>query len=297
MESGQSTYRPVAYGNSLADWYYLADALNCTNTPSNLTCLREANASDIINVLETADLYFYPVADNITLVSDPVARRLAGDVAFIPSLSGTNAQEGRVFVLGTTNLTVFLEDYFSGFPDLIPEIIAAYSTGDAPEAAQGVLTSAYDIAAQIFTEFYFQCVEAKFANISANAGMPTWRYYFNATFPNTQLYPGLLDYHASELWLVYGTYPIYNVTEQEFALSRFMQGAWAKFAKDPFGGPGWNAVGTASRFYGAAADQDVANLGSRLDVPSAGVTMIRQSEIDSRCYLYEPVYQAVIAAE
>lgn len=297
LESGQTSYSPTIGTSSVPDWDFLAAALNCTGTQSNLTCVRAAPATVIQNIIEMAALSFNPVADNVTLVSNPVARRAAGEIAYIPTLSGTNAQEGRVFQVGTTNLTSFFAEYFSAFPQLIPAVTAAYPTGDLPEGAQGVLTTPYDIASQIFTEFYFQCPEAVFANASAAAGYPTWRYYFNASFPDTQAYPGLLAYHSSEIPMVFRSYPDVNVTAQEFALSSFMQVAWAKFAKDPLGGPGWNAVGSASQFYGAAADRDVGDLGNRLDAASSGVTVIRENEIDSRCYLYEPLYQAVVASQ
>lgn len=297
LESGQASYSTSAETSSVPDWDYLAAALNCTDSPSNLTCVRAAPATVIQNIIEEAELSFNPVADNVTLVSDPIARRAAGEIAYIPTLSGTNAQEGRVFEVGVTNLTSFFAEYFAAFPQLIPAVTAAYPTGDLPEGAQGVLTTPYDIASQIFTEFFFQCPQAAFANASATAGYPTWRYYFNATFPNTQAYPGLLAYHSSEIGIVFRTYPDVNVTTQEFALSSFMQGAWAKFAKDPLDGPGWNAVGTASQYYGAALDQDLGDLGNRLDAASGGVTVIRESEVDSRCYLYEPLYQAIAASQ
>jgi carboxylesterase type B len=46
-------------------------------------------------------------------------------------------------------------------------------------------------------------------------------------------------YHSSEIPLVFGTYPRVNDTKEEIQLSRFMQHAWACFAKNPTAGPGW----------------------------------------------------------
>ena len=296
MESGQASIGSRS-GNSVAAWDFLAASLNCTHQKSNLSCVRAAPANEIQNIIEMAALSFSPIADNVTLVSDPVARRISGQVANIPTLSGTNAQEGRVFQVGVTNLTAFLDTTFAAVPALIPAIVAAYPTGDLPEGAHGVLTTAYDIASQIYTEFFFQCPQALTANISVTGGYATWRYYYNATFPNLQPFPGLLDYHSSEIPLVFGTYPPENVTTQQFALGKFIQGAWAKFAKNPAGGPGWNAVGTASEFFGAAADQDLGDLGNRLNAAGSGVTVIRQSEVDSRCSLYAPIYEALIASQ
>lgn len=164
----------------------------------------------------------------------------------------------------------------------------------------------------MFTEFFFQCSQAKWANDSAAVGIPTWRYYFNASFENTQGFPHAGVYHSSEIPLVYSTYLAPNATTQEYALSSFMRGAWARFAKNPKGGPGWNAVGTGAAgpvLFGAydidvGGDYDAVNgsvltgawdlgvLGNSGDSMGSGVTVIDQYEVDYRCGLYTPLYDA-----
>lgn len=77
-------------------WDALAAALDCPgNYSSNLTCVRAAPADTIRTIIDEQELIFNPVADNITLVSDPAEMRLSGNIAHIPVLGGTNAQEGR----------------------------------------------------------------------------------------------------------------------------------------------------------------------------------------------------------
>lgn len=49
-----------------------------------------------------------------------------------------------------------------------------------------------------YTDIVYQCVMAIRANESITGGIPTWRYLYNATFPNLQPYPGALVYHGSE---------------------------------------------------------------------------------------------------
>lgn len=123
------------------------------------------------------------------------------------------------------------------------------------------------------------------ANLSQAAGIPTWRYYFNVTFLNTQpaaaaaLGVDLAAFHSSEIPLVFSTYPQVCATAQEFALSQYMRGAWARFARNPALGSGWNALGT----FGGT---DLGAVGAN---GSAGVTVIRQSEVDSRCAILEPI--------
>ena len=123
---------------------------------------------------------------------------------------------------------------------------------------------------------------------SAAAGVPTWRYYYNATIPNIQpqipFIPQLEAYHSSEIPLVFGTFPITGVTAQEFALSNYMQTAWATFAKNPMGGPGWRPIDSTGF--------DVACLGCN---GSSNVIIVSESSLDYRCGLYKSIYAAVDA--
>jgi carboxylesterase type B len=303
LESGLISYRPSVWTPSTAQWGTLVAALNCTG-PSNLTCVRDAPADTIKSIIEHQELTFNPIVDNITVIANPAQARNTGNIANIPVLVGSNSQEGRVFVVGTTNLTEFFEEYFAPFPALWDPITKAYS------GLPGLETP-YDIASQIFTEVYFQCVSnhnkmriscvlrltflqpaALFANRSAAVGIPSWRYFYNVTFPNVQQVVGLDlgDYHSSEIPMVFSTYYANNATAQEVVLSSFMRGAWAQFAKNPWGGPGWNPVGSGGNFANGYADLDLGSIGSD---GSSGVEVIRQREVDSRCSLFQPVYDAV----
>ena len=97
--------------------------------------------------------------------------------------------------------------------------------------------------------------------------------------------------HASELWIEFGTYDQSNATAGEEALSKFIRGTWAQFAKDPKAGPGWNAIGTGAEYLDGADDLDVALLGSE---GNAGVKIIQQQEVDARCAIWAPILAARI---
>jgi carboxylesterase type B len=287
LESGQISYTPTPLVSSKPSWYALAAALNCTG-PSNLTCIRAAPATTIQYIIEHEELSFNPVADNVTRVSDPAIRRAEGNISDVPTLSGTNSQEGRAFQYDVTNnLTYFFNQYFSSVPAFWPILTNAYPAG------KDGLETPYDIASQIFTEFYFQCPEALLANSSINAGSKAWRYYFNASFPNTQRFADAGVYHASEIGLVYRSYTLNNATTQENALSSYMQETWAKFAKDPVGGPGWNAIGTGDQYLGGESGEDLGVLGNVGNLESSGVTVVKQSTVDARCGLYAEIYASI----
>ena len=64
--------------------------------------------------------------------------------------------------------------------------------------------------------------------------IPTWRYRYFGVFPNLDPLPWLGAYHASEIPLVFGTSALSGAnTEAEIELSKYMQTAWAAFARDP----------------------------------------------------------------
>lgn len=231
-----------------------------------------------------------------------------------------------VFQVGQNNITEFLNSYFSSSPALILAIEEAYPLG------KNGLNTPYDVISQIWTDYIFQCVsacvcgeikqsnksssqpQALLTNASAASGIPTWRYYFNASFTNTQRYPDLGVYHSSEIPIVFSTYPLFNVTTQEYALSRFIRGAWAAFAENPAAGPGWNAVGTgtAGTVYSTPlngllggvltssneivlqGDWNLGVLGDVGEVKGSGVTVLPQSVADGRCALFAPVYEALL---
>lgn len=110
------------------------------------------------------------------------------------------------------------------------------------------------------------------ANDTLIAGIPVWRYLYNATFANYQPLPGLGVFHGSEgrpplphllhplshlthillpilvrtlthfkpVPIIFGNLPNpANATAFELALSKYMQRVWANFAKNPFAGPPW----------------------------------------------------------
>jgi carboxylesterase type B len=272
MESGQTSFY-INHNNSNQDaWNTLVAGLNCSTATDQLACVRAAPALTIKSIIEHEALDFAPVSDNVTQLEFPEAARIAGDIARVPILTGTNANEGRVFVYGQNDTAAYLTSFLPGVPQaLIDAIIAAYPIPSP------YISNAFEQLAQIYTEFAFQCPAARVANDSSHAGIPTWRYYFNATFANTQIVPDLGVYHSSEIPLVFGTYLSVNATAEEMRLSEYMQTAWATFAKNPMGGPSWAQLPEVG-VLGSVGD------GLRYDVPAG--------ELDVRCALYEAIYAA-----
>ncbi|GME47549.1 hypothetical protein W97_08595 [Neofusicoccum parvum] len=229
MQSLGATLTP----NGTANWETLASALGCSNATSPLACMQAADATRITLIIEENELRFPPVVDNQTRISHAEDAMHAGTTAQIPLMIGNNADEGSSFASSYANAQALLEYTLPNDTSYQAAVLASY-----PPGLQGA-----NLTAQILTDSSFTCGSSFFANVSGAAGLPTWRYFFNASFPNTDVFPGAGAYHTAEIPLVFGTFPREGSTERQARLSTVMQKAWADFAKDPAGGPGWPAAG------------------------------------------------------
>ena len=233
-ESGQATVSSGGSDNNVTAWNALVKDLKCSTSPSIRSCVRAADPFVIQKIVNTTALQFHPVTDNITQLATPINRKLHKKVLYMTS---TNGQEGRVFLaddVNSNNITSFLgREGLGKEPGLEIAIEKAYPIPNAGN------DSVYDVESQIYTEFIFQCPAAVVSNESVAAGYPTWRYHYNASFPNINFTTALASIHlanlnleathTSKLPLVFGTYPRTDATAPEIALNKNMQTAWASF--------------------------------------------------------------------
>ena len=229
-------------GNSTANWLTVVEHFNCTTAKSPTQCMRSVNALDIKRFIETEVLNFSPVYNNVTATTDVRPFILSKEFAQVPILLGTNAQEGRSVApqteLAVPNLTdkEYLNLTYPNRPALQSSILRAYPPYEASQP--------YGLPALVLTDGFFMCPASILANTANANGHNIWRYYYNASFPNTQSFPDAGVYHYSEIPEIWGTYPRANATLEETQLSNYMQKTWADFAKDPVKGPGWARLGT-----------------------------------------------------
>jgi carboxylesterase 2 len=269
--------------NGLTSWESLVALLNCTTATSQITCVQSKPATTIKNEIEMNMLDFAPAYDNVTAVQDVRQSIITKEFADVPFFLGTNANEGRVLAtaagIGANTsqdlIEPFLNVTFPGNVSLQNAILAAYPNS--------LTKNAYEFISQILTDETFLCPSAALADLAVMNGYDVWRYYFNATFPNTQSFPDAGVYHSSEIPEVFGTYPTINETTQEVKLSQYIQRAWANFAKNPSNGPGWPRLGT--------------NLGVELGDLGGdcidGEKTIQRSTVDAICAVYAPVIAAM----
>lgn len=114
---------------------------------------------------------------------------------------------------------------------------------------------------------------------------------FSAVFRDISTRPDLRAWHASELPIVFGTYNQNTeipATQEEIALSRYMQTAWVAFARDPQTGLsnfGWPKYDPST--------ESLVQLGNFFNQSSA--TFGRAAEVDFACSKLQDL--VVIAAQ
>ena len=257
-------------------WNTMVDAVNCTDSSDVLACVRAVPQKDLTSVIEHLAIGFQPVIDNVTLPAHPESLRPLGDISPVPLMTGSNANEGRIFSLPYVNATsavTYLKSTY-GLTDQQAEALASLYPIPSPYISNG-----YEQISQIQTDFTFTCPAGIQFNNTHAAHYPTWRYYYNTTFPNIQpLSIDLGAFHSSEIFSVFGTYPTAGATEQQKRLSEYMQTSWATFARNPAGGPGWSGWPQVEVL---GADQQGVGLG--YSTPAG--------KIDDKCFAYEPLYR------
>lgn len=246
LQSGSSVVKvpPGMLNDDVTAWTSLVEHLDCSDASDGgiIACVRAVPAAVLKEIVETnAILFGDPFLDNVTVLEYPAEAWSMGNVAKVPILIGSTADDGSVFTLAAgDNVTAFIEATFGVGSSLSQTLGQIY----APNAPATIgLTTAQQIIAQIATDATFRCTSGFVANLtSTRLDVPAWQYVFDALVPSNEWeeYPGLGVYHASEIALIFGTYPRENSTESEAALSRSMQKQFADFVKDPQRGPGWS---------------------------------------------------------
>ncbi|KAK0701943.1 Alpha/Beta hydrolase protein [Lasiosphaeria miniovina] len=221
----------------------VAAQFGCGNlsATAELDCMRGANISalnvegfiethndaSILDFLEgkpSTVFFFTPVVDNLTVFPDYTARARAGEIAKIPTILGTNKEDGVPFVP--------LDADGGG----VNETLAMWATLGS-----------------------FFCPGFKAATNRIAAGVPVYRYLYAGNFSNISPAPFLGAYHAAELPMIFGTENNYRgpPTDLELATSHAMQDAWLAFASTGVPADGWprytDPVTGLAREYGVAS--------------------------------------------
>lgn len=201
---------PIGDQHSVVAWSWIAAKVGCysTNQAQQFSCMQAvelANLSDAVNLYEGSDKAFLPTRDGVHMFSHEAfsAANAAGNFARLPTLIGTNSDEG----------TVLVSQYSHGLhtPDLATSI----------------------------TAFLFTCPAEQFSQDRERARVPVWQYRYAGVWNDISDPDAHLGaYHTSELAMIFGNLPAsrYTVTRAQRMTMQIMQAAWAAFAKDPYSG-------------------------------------------------------------
>jgi para-nitrobenzyl esterase len=231
-----------------------ATALGCGNDGDTLACMRAKSPGDVLStlpavsgVLSQGERYGFTV-DGDALSETPEASTSSGAFHHVPTLLGTNADEGTIFVASIAVPTdaaygAYVHGIFPGAKG--DAVLAQYPSASfvSPKAALAALV----------TDAIFACPARRKARDIAMYS-PVYLYQFT-TIPSYARALGLGAFHGSEIDFVLGTLrdrASGSPTAEELALSDAMLGYWSRFAKagDPNGGaiiwPKYDAVGDSN---------------------------------------------------
>ncbi|KAH7312453.1 cholinesterase [Stachybotrys elegans] len=281
IQSNQGSIRLSPNNGSRRAWDDLTKLVGC-DCEDSLACMRTVPAKELVRRVEEQDMVFEPEEDGgVTLASNLRQRRLNSEeqpwsFARVPVMVGTNADEGRFSNLRNVTLDQVLA--MSGIPEDVTEIIGA----QYPIGSPGI-TDEWDRVTVLLTELLALCPMRYFTDDNRAVGIDTWRYFFDAAFPNSEIFERSGAYHTAELELVFGTYDEEGSTAYQRRLSRDMQTAWARFARDPAAGPGWDAVPAVAVLGGGVREGDE-------ESPEETISMVQENDLDARCILFRSLY-------
>ncbi|KAK7995263.1 hypothetical protein PG990_014036 [Apiospora arundinis] len=209
------------YSESL--WYNVSQTIGCGGPENDasqvLACIRAADVAIVLAAaakvpalptLALPQATFHPTVDNVTVFADYESLAAEGRFSRIAMLAGNN-------------------DFEAGWYKL-----------SAWAARINLTEPQWDL----YNERAFTCPNAYTTKYRAQYGVPTWRYRYFGDWDNLRLYDGSAGlgprgsgaYHGSELEMVFGTAQEVSAltnSPEEDAMSRYMMGAWAAFARDP----------------------------------------------------------------
>ncbi|CAM1506983.1 Fc.00g066240.m01.CDS01 [Cosmosporella sp. VM-42] len=228
---------------------YIAQQMGCDfpkDPAAELKCMQQVAYPQLVNFISTYNgtkkLMFGPIADGNMCFSNYTQRAAEGKMARIPAIISNCAKE-------TASLSGWPED---------PE------AGPDPDAILNTTLKTWG------------CTTADACKLRDEVGAPTYRCQFAGNFSNLAQLPWMGAFHASDLFMNFGTYELPgNATQYEADVSRVMQDYIFAFASDPVSGP--KSIGWEPYHYGL----NVIRFGGSDEVVARNVSGF---EIDGACY-------------
>ncbi|SCO40515.1 related to triacylglycerol lipase V precursor [Fusarium fujikuroi] len=250
-----------------------------------LKCMRGIPAAKLKDIIERGMLDFAPLSDDgVTLSNYPRDIRLKSKnnpklMARVPVMLGTTADEARIPNFMNITVKDALKTLAPGISDFQVSLLKFLY----PIGSPGI-NNEFDQVTRMATEIGMQCPIRYVAEDFAEVDIKTWRYIYNASFSNTEIFKGSGAYHSAEIPTLFGTFPEKDATEFQEKLSREMQKAWGKFIRDPTNGPGWEQISNIGVFGGGVGPDSAKEPAKALEVRNANI-------IEPRCLIFKSIWE------
>lgn len=230
------------------------DAVGCKAAPDVLACVRSKSTAAVMSALPLGDFLLGGgaswglVVDGWNLTDRPDKLLAAGSFEKVPTIVGSNADEGTLFfslagamVPDDKAFEALVEKFVPGHGK---EVVAHYPSAMYGSSLKAAMASVGDAA--------MGCPARQTARLLSKAGVDAYLYFFSYV-PKGALFPDLGSFHSAELKYVFAN-PSQLVpqplSDEEQALSKSIMGYWSRLAKsgDPNGdgAPKWTKYDAAT---------------------------------------------------
>jgi len=259
LQSGPCAFPLPALSNSERVGSDITQKAGCTRGTSEETvaCLRSLSAEELLRAQPaSSELFaspagltaFFPTVEGVVVPRQPQEALATGQFLRVPVLSGTNADEGRLFVALAFDLQRDKPLTAEEYPDRIratAQTLVEQLSGTGSQLTESVLTrqilaeyplsdytSAGEALATVIGDGTFSCA-AQFSHQLFSLYTPTYAYEFNArSVKLAALPPVSFPYgatHTVELQFLFDL-PRAELTAEEQRLAVTMQRYWGQFA-------------------------------------------------------------------
>jgi len=251
-ESGACTTALPSRSEAEAEANVFTEAMGCADAADVAACLRAVPVADLLTEAPvdgaiddppggefysggTSRWEFQPVVDGVVIPDQPRALFDSGDIADVPYLLGSNADEGTLFHVLQREVTTESE-YLAALerrlgPTVAAQVAEVYPVSD--------FDTPQDALERVTGDAGLVCPVRDTAKRAAAAGLDVFLYNFNRPIPVPALQAlGLGATHGAEIAYVFGSVGPDLVGAEDLALSATMRRYWGRFAAagDPNGG-------------------------------------------------------------
>jgi para-nitrobenzyl esterase len=238
IESGTPTIRWPTHDEGLSRGDAVAAALGCTDPASVLSCMRSKPSAAVLQALPlgsqqplelTNRAFWLPVVDGIEIPDQPRWLFASGLFNHVPTILGTNRDEGWGFVLRSFPSGADVMQY-EDWIDTEFGADAALLRALYPASA---FVSPTEAMSQMIGDAQFVCETRRLSRLLERAGTPAFLYSYEYEIDALSVDHVI---HGVESNIIFGNgyapmqFPLHPLDATDTALHSAMEGYWTRFA-------------------------------------------------------------------